>query len=138
MGWSRGKEANGMTLHYNIASQTALRRHLRSHLSKAEAVMWQRLSRKQMYGCKFRRQHGVDRYVLDFYCPELKLAIEIDGETHNVGNAKLHDQKRQEHIEQYEIHFLRFTNLEVLTNLNMVLTIIGATVDDLKRSLNKI
>jgi very-short-patch-repair endonuclease len=65
---------------YNKFTMTQRRKALRKNLSKAEAIMWNNLSCKQMHGYKFRRQHSIDQYVLDFYCPELKLAIEIDGD----------------------------------------------------------
>jgi very-short-patch-repair endonuclease len=70
-----------------------------------------------MHGYKFRRQYGIDQYVLDFYCPHLKLAIEIDGDSHFVAGAEEYDQARQEHIEAYGIQFLRFTNSDVYENL---------------------
>jgi very-short-patch-repair endonuclease len=67
-----------VTLHFNTTLQKQRRRFLRSHLPKAEAVLWTHLSRRQMLGYKFRRQYSVEQYIIDFYCPELKLAIEID------------------------------------------------------------
>ena len=86
--------------------------------------MWNHLSRRQMSGYKFRRQHSVDQYVLDFYCPELKLAIEIDGDSHFMPGAQEQDKTRQEHIEAFGIRFLpaspaggRFTNEDVCKNV---------------------
>jgi len=110
-----------MGRHFNRKSETKRRRALRRNLSKAEAVMWTHLSRRQMLGLKFRRQYGVDSYSVDFYCPQLKLAVEIDGETHFRGLAPKNDRKRQELIESYGILFLRFRNEEVLGNLTEVL-----------------
>ncbi len=110
-----------MTEHYNKKTYTERRRFLRSRLSKAEAVMWMYLSRKQVLGYKFRRQYGVDQYVIDFYCPELKLAIEIDGESHIHQGAEEYDYFREEHIKTYGIRFLRFTNDEVLKGLQGVI-----------------
>lgn len=121
-----------MTTNFNIKTQTAKRRFLRAHLSKAEAIMWKNLSRKQMLGYKFRRQYGVDRYVIDFYCTELKLAIEIDGETHYRANTKEYDQQRQVHIENFGIQFLRFTNIEVLKNLKGVLQSISDKITEIE------
>lgn len=76
---------------------------IRRNLCKAEAIMWRYLSRRQMLGYKFRRRYGVDQYVIDFYCPELKLAVEIDGETHFRAGPKEYDEIRQKHLEQYGI-----------------------------------
>ena|ERR1051325_2852990 len=121
-----------MTQHYNKTSQKELRRFLRNHLSKSEAVMWKHLSGKQMLGYKFRRQYGVDQYVVDFYCPELKLAIEIDGESHFRNGAEVYDQERQKHIEAFRIRFLRFTNEDVLRNFRGVLLSIEKMIHELE------
>jgi len=94
---------------------------LRKNLSKAEAIMWKHLSNKKMCGCKFRRQHGFDRYVVDFYCPELKLAIEIDGESHFQPGAKEYDREREEYIKAFGVKTLRFQNTDVYQNLKGVL-----------------
>ena len=86
-------------MHFNKSRQKETRRFLRNHLSKAEAVMWIYLSRKQLKGYKFRRQYGVEQFILDFYCPALKLAIEIDGENHFQSGAEVYDKERQQYIE---------------------------------------
>jgi very-short-patch-repair endonuclease len=96
------------------------RRALRKNLSKSEAIMWKNLSHRQMHGYKFRRQYSVDQYVLDFYCPELKLAIEVDGDSHFIPGAEDYDKSRQAYIEAYGIRFLRFTNTDVCENLDGV------------------
>jgi LPS sulfotransferase NodH len=70
---------------------------------------------------KFRRQFGIGRYVVDFYCPDQKLAIELDGESHFLKQAEKQDLIRQLWIENQGIHFLRFTNLEIYENLEGVL-----------------
>jgi very-short-patch-repair endonuclease len=100
-------------------------------MSKAEVLLWMHLSRKQMAGHKFRRQYGVDRYVIDFYCPNLKLAIEIDGPSHIEEGAGEYDKTRQSYIEALGIRFLRFRNDEVYGDLNGVLQTIGAKIKDL-------
>jgi very-short-patch-repair endonuclease len=86
--------------------------------------MWIHLSRRQMNGLKFRRQYGVDQYVIDFYCPKIKLAIEIDGDSHYYSAAQKYDTERQKYIESCGIHFLRFTNNEIYDNLDGVLQMI--------------
>jgi very-short-patch-repair endonuclease len=109
-----------MTKAYNKKTLTLRRRALQHSLSKAEAILWNHLSHRQMHGCKFRRQYSVDQYVIDFYCPELKLAIEVDGDSHFVPGAEDNDQERQEHIENYGIRFIRFTNDDVCENIDGV------------------
>jgi len=71
-----------------------------------------------MLGYKFRRQYSVDKYVIDFYGPKLKLAVEIDGDVHNIPEQKEHDEKRQAKLEQFGITFVRITNEELLGNPN--------------------
>jgi very-short-patch-repair endonuclease len=88
----------------------------------AEVILWNSLKRRQLESYKFRRQYSVENFVIDFYCPELKLAIEVDGDSHYIDIAEFSDQKRQSHIEFFGIQFLRFTNREVYENLEGVLS----------------
>ena len=117
-----------MTLHFNIISLKKRRRYLRSHLPKAEVLLWMHLSRRQMLGYKFRRQHSVDRFVVDFYCPELRLAIEVDGDSHFTPMARIYDRGRQTQIESFGISFLRVLNEDVYYNLDGVLDNIEGTI----------
>ena len=89
-------------------------------LQREETVIWSKLKGKQLLGYKFRRQYSVDRYVVDFYCPELKLAVEIDGDSHFQNGAENDDMVRQAFIESFGIRFLRFTNEDVFKNLDGV------------------
>ena len=73
-----------------------------------------------MHGQRFLRQYGVEEYVLDFYCPKLKFAIEVDGDSHFVSGAEEYDKARQEYIESFGIQFIRFTNDEICKNLDGV------------------
>ncbi len=92
------------------------------------------LSRRQMLGFKFRRQYSVDQYVIDFYCPELKLAIEVDSECHFTAPAREYDLRRQEHIETFGIRFLRVMNTDVLGNLHGVLDEIAAKIGEIEKT----
>jgi very-short-patch-repair endonuclease len=78
------------------------------------------LRRKQLGGFRFRRQHPFERFVLDFYCCDVKLAIELDGGQHNEPDAKARDKERTEFLACHGIQVLRFWNNEVLTNLEGV------------------
>jgi len=82
-------------------------------MTKAEVFLWMELKGKKICGCKFRRQFGVLSYVVDNYCPKIKLAIEIDGATHITDEEIENDKIRQVKLESYGITFLRFTNEEV-------------------------
>ena len=67
---------------------------------------------------KFRRQYSIDKYVIDFYCPQLKLAVEIDGDVHDIPEQKEHDIDRQNYLEKFGIKFLRIRNEELFGNPN--------------------
>jgi very-short-patch-repair endonuclease len=125
-----------MAEHYNKSSMKQRRKMLRNNLSKAEAIMWNYLSRRKMHGYKFRRQHSIDQYVLDFYCPELKLAIEIDGDSHFISGAEEYDKVRQEHIESFGVHFLRFTNMDVCENIDGVCQTIWEEIETVHSAHN--
>ena len=105
-----------MTRIFNRSSDTEKRRRLRRESPLAEQRLWLRLRNRQLMGYRFRRQYGVGPYVLDFYCPELKLAIEVDGDSHF--EAREYDRKRQRYIESLGIRVLRFTNREVFERLD--------------------
>jgi len=90
-------------------------------MPESEVILWSQLQGKQLAGFKFRRQYGVGTYVVDFYCPQLKLAIEIDGDSHVQMDSEQFDRVRQGEIERYGIKLLRFTNEDVKHNLTSVL-----------------
>lgn len=121
-----------MTKLFNKTSEKLKRRELRTNITKAEAIVWQKLRCKQLENCKFRNQYSVDRFVLDFYSPELKLAIEIDGDSHFQEGATRYDKERQIFIESTGIKFLRFTNNEVYENLNGLLETIVEKIRELR------
>lgn len=87
----------------------------------AEIILWQELKGKQLKGYKFRRQYGIGNFVVDFYCPEMKIAIEIDGNSHFGDKEEIYDQKRQEFIEKFGINFLCFTNLDIYYKIESVI-----------------
>lgn len=109
-----------MTEYFNRVTEKALRRALRNNMPRAEVILWSRLKGKQISGFKFRRQYSVGPFVIDFYCPELKLAIEVDGESHLHEEAPTRDAWRQIYVERLGIRFLRFLNGEVRGNLDGV------------------
>ncbi|MFC1613573.1 endonuclease domain-containing protein, partial [Patescibacteria group bacterium] len=109
---------------FNNKLEKVKRQILRNNIPRAEEILWKKLRKKQLNGYKFRRQYSIDKYVVDFYCPEVRLAIEIDGDLHFTDDAIEKDKKRQHCIEKYNICFLRFCNVEVYRELNKVLEII--------------
>ena len=121
-----------MTQLYNKNSEKEKRRKLRQDIVKAEKIIWDKIRNRQIEDCKFRRQYSVDKFVIDFYSPILKLAIEIDGESHFQDGVAEYDRKRQSYIEYLGITFLRFTNNDVYDNLDAVLESIAMKVKELK------
>ena len=97
------------------------RKQLRSSLTPAEASLWKSLQRSQLDGKKFRRQHSVGNYILDFYCPECRLAVELDGQKHFNSIASEYDYRRSEYLRKLNIRVLRFENRVVFENLEGVL-----------------
>lgn len=95
---------------------------LRENPTQAEEVMWLSLSNNQLDGYKFRRQHPLLNYVTDFYCHQLKLVIEIDGEYHQTVEQKKLDKERTLNIEFQGLYVIRFTNAEVLLDIDSVLS----------------
>jgi very-short-patch-repair endonuclease len=94
--------------------QTILKaRELRKSMSKPEIMLWQQLRRKPL-GIKFRRQHPFGPYILDFYCPSAKLAIEVDGMAHDMGDRPERDERRERNLSQQGIETIRISAEEVL------------------------
>ena len=104
------------------------RKDLRNDLTSAEATLWKFLQRGQLEGKKFRRQHSVGNYILDFYCPEQKLAIELDGDGHFTSAGFEKDQIRDKYLKSLNIKVLRFENDEVFHALETVLEVIKAAL----------
>lgn len=107
-------------------------RYLRKEETKIEKILWRRL-RGSKLGIKFRRQHPIDMYILDFYAPEIKLAIEIDGSVHRIKETKEYDKIRTEYLQSKYIQELRFWNSEIENNLQEVLDKISIEVEKLLR-----
>jgi very-short-patch-repair endonuclease len=110
-------------------SKTARARQLRRNSTDAEMKLWQRLRNKQL-GVDFRRQHPTGTYVLDFYCPALGLAIEVDGGQHAL--AQQRDARRDAWFAEGGVTVLRFWNSDVMENFNGVLEAIHAKVRELR------
>ena len=99
-------------------------------MPSAEVILWSRLKGRQLAGYKFRRQYSVGPYIIDLYCPALKLAIEIDGDTHFQPGIERYEGDRQRFIESFGIRILRYTNEDVQHNLDGVLTTILETIQE--------
>jgi very-short-patch-repair endonuclease len=108
-----------------------LAREMRTLPTAAEDALWQRLRGRGAGGMKFRRQHAIERFVVDFYCSEARLVIEVDGEIHEYTREQ--DGARQEFLEQQGLRVVRFSNDEVRDNIRGVLSTIEAHASSTER-----
>jgi very-short-patch-repair endonuclease len=112
---------------HNLSEKKTLRQKLRGSATPAEKMLWRSLQNSGA-GAKFRRQHGVGPYILDFYSPEPRLAIEIEGGIHNDVLRSEYDLDRQSWLEAQGIRMLYFKNREVLELSDYVVGVIKAAI----------
>lgn len=105
----------------NKSELKELRQRLRNNATPAEEVLWKFLKGKQLAGRKFRRQFSVGYYVVDFYCPMEKLAIELDGAPHFTAEGQAKDKIRTQFLNDQGIRVIRFENEDVFNRLDAVL-----------------
>jgi very-short-patch-repair endonuclease len=86
------------------------RQYLRNNMTKWEVRLWSDLKGKQMFGFKVRRQYGIDNLVIDFYCPELKLALEVDGDVHYYPDKAEMDKRKDKRLHEEGIQLIRLKN----------------------------
>lgn len=110
-----------MTILKNKSQLLYRRRELRKKQTKHEEILWKHIRNRKL-GVKFRRQYSVGGYVLDFYCPEIKLVIELDGVQHYKKENFLYDKDRTEYLRILGFNVLRFKNTEIEKNLEKVLS----------------
>jgi very-short-patch-repair endonuclease len=108
-----------MSYIFNQKVQKQRRQELRKLMPPAERLLWGKIRNNQL-GIKFRRQYSLEKYIIDFYSPEIRLAIELDGESHYRAGGQKYDEQRSRIIESYKIKLIRFTNKEVYENLEGV------------------
>jgi very-short-patch-repair endonuclease len=110
---------------HNLKYLKQLRKDLRNDLTPAEATLWKYLQNSKLDGRKFRRQHSVNNYILDFYCPSEKLGIELDGEMHKRFASEEYDRERTENLNKLGIRIIRFENKDVYQEENILEEIRG-------------
>lgn len=126
-----------MTRLYNKSSEKNKRRKLRQNQTNAEELIWRFLRNRQLSGYKFKRQYSVDHFVIDFYCPELKLAVEIDGASHNGPDQQKKDISRQKYLEAFNIKYVRIKDEELLDNPNKAFNKIEKAIKLLEKNNNE-
>ncbi len=101
-------------------------RLLRKNMTHAENLLWEKLCRNQLLGLRFRRQHPIDIFIADFYCHQARLVIEVDGPVHD--DQSEYDDGREADIEKYSLKVVRFTNDEIIDDIDSVIAKIEAIV----------
>jgi len=109
----------------------AFARMLRKQGILSEVLLWKQIKLKTM-GVEFHRQVPIDEYIVDFYCHELKLAIEIDGTSHDdYDEVKVNDEKRQRRLEGLGVRFIRFHDLEIKRDISLVMNVLNYEIEEL-------
>jgi len=105
-------------------------RQLRNNMTDAERCLWAKIRMKQHKGCQFYRQKPIGDYIVDFFCPRAKLVIEVDGSYHLVDDKIEYDRIRDDYMSSLALRVLRFTNSEVLTNIEGVVEKIRQNLEE--------
>ena len=123
------------SMHYGATSETfQIAERLRKEMTAAEKLLWEKVCKNQL-GTRIRRQHPVWKFIADFYCHEVKLVIEIDGDIHLRSENKEYDISRDIILKEFQIEILRFTNSEVINETNLVIEKIKRTIETLRQKL---
>ncbi len=101
-----------------------LARQLRKNMTDAERTLWSRLRRKQLNGRIFYRQKNIGSYIVDFYCPVAKLIVELDGGQHYSAEGRVKDEIRDQYLAKVGLKVIRFSDLDVLKNMDGVLQVL--------------
>ena len=112
---------------HNLFHLKQIRRELRNNLTSSEARLWSVLKDRMLKGRKFRRQHSIDGYVVDFFCYSENLIVEIDGSSHDDIGSQNHDVERDEKLLEYGFKILRFKAIEIKDQLDRVIKEIEAS-----------
>ena len=108
-----------------------LAKKLRKLETEAEKQLWSRLNKNQIIGLQFRRQHPINRFIADFYCPKIKMIIEVDGSIHELPEYQSHDIGRSEVLNDFGITVIRFTNEQIIEKTD-------STVEEIKTICKKL
>ena len=119
-------------LTYNPKLKELARKH-RNNSTLSEIVLWKELKGKQMKGYDFHRQKPIDNYILDFFCYELMLGIELDGYTHQFEGIYTNDIKKEDKLAELGITILRFDDAEVLHDMKNVLRTLEVFIEQIEQ-----
>lgn len=118
---------------FNKPSTLDKRKELRKNQTESEKILWQYLRNRQLNGYKFFRQYGIGEYIADFYSSQLKLVIEIDGDSHFTDEAAEYDKIRTQFFNSLGIEVIRFTNEDVIRNIEGVIYRISERIKKVQR-----
>jgi very-short-patch-repair endonuclease len=106
-------------------------RELRKMETEAEKILWTRLHKNQILGLQFRRQHPINRFIADFYCPKIKLVVEVDGNIHELPDNQDYDIGRSEILHDFGITVIRFSNEQIINDIENAINEIERKVKDI-------
>jgi very-short-patch-repair endonuclease len=112
-----------------------LAKELRKDETEAEKVLWSKLNKNQILGLHFRRQHPINLFIADFYCPRIKLIIEVDGSIHDITEHQEHDIGRSDILNDFGISVIRFTNEQIICQTDYTLKKIEIIAKQLLKNL---
>ena len=119
-----------MTGIFNKESTKIKRRKVRTDMTTPERQLWKCI-RNDSLGVRIRRQYGIGKYIVDFYSPKLKLVIEIDGDDHYTDSSKRYDSIRTDYMNSIGIKVIRYTNQDVMINLDAVVSDLQRVIDEI-------
>jgi very-short-patch-repair endonuclease len=126
------KNLSGINMYYGADPSTLrVAGMLRKGMTLSEKILWKKLKDRKIFTTKFRRQHAIEIFIVDFYCHEYKLVIEVDGEIHNDTIQNEHDFNRTGELNRFGIRVLRFTNDQILYDIDSVLAKIQEVITEL-------
>jgi very-short-patch-repair endonuclease len=106
---------------FNLPKLKSRRQELRKKQTDAEKALWQKLRGKQLKNLKFFRQYSIGPFILDFYCPQKYLGVELDGGGHASEEGRAYDEEREQYLKSMNVRIIRFWNHDILKNLDAVL-----------------
>lgn len=111
---------------HNKRSLLGIRRALRANSTPAEEILWEEIRNKKLNGLKFKRQHSIGYYIVDFYCASKRLIVELDGEVHNTEDQIEKDKHRDQNLTEMNFKILRISNSQVLNDIETVKSLLLA------------
>jgi len=123
------------TMFYGAKSETFLKaKVLRENMTVPESLLFEKLRKNQILGLRFKAQHPINQFIVDFYCHKLKLVIEIDGEIHENDEAQEYDFNRTIELEKFGLKVVRFKNKDIIDNIDLVIRKINDICKEILKS----